>query len=84
MGETLSCRKFVEFLDEYLTNDLPPAQRDTFNEHLAACPSCVVYMKTYQESIRLGRRALRETDEALPRGVPEQLVQGILAARRKG
>lgn len=79
----VTCRQFVEFLADYLAGELPPVQRDEFNAHLAACPSCVSYMKTYQETIRAGRAALAATDEPLPEGIPEELVQAILAARSR-
>ena len=77
----VTCRDFVEFLDQYLANGLPASQREEFNGHLAACPSCVAYMKSYEQTIQLGRRALRATDEPLPAEVPEELIQAILAAR---
>lgn len=80
----LTCREFVEFLDAYRAGQLPEARRGEFNAHLAACPSCVAYMKTYEASIEMGREALRSSDDSVPAAVPEALVQAILAARRKG
>ena len=77
----VTCRDFVEFLDQYLANGLPVSQRDEFNGHLAACPSCVAYMKSYLQTIQLGRDALRDADEPVPAEVPEELIQAILSAR---
>jgi anti-sigma factor RsiW len=48
--------------------------------HLASCPSCVAYMKSYRATWRLGQDALRG-DEPAPADVPEDLVRAILAAR---
>lgn len=79
----VTCRQFVEFLDAYLANELPPAERAEFNGHLAACPSCVSYMKSYEQAIRLGQDALRGTEEPVPVDVPEELIQAILAARNR-
>jgi anti-sigma factor RsiW len=77
----LSCREFVEYLYDYLLGTLPPECTARFNEHLAACPSCVAYMKTYEASIRMGRSALSPSDDRVPADVPEELIQAILAAR---
>ncbi len=79
----VSCREFVEFLDDYLAGALAGDRLVTFNDHLAACPSCVAYMKTYQEAVRLGKAALPPSEDPLPADVPEDLVQAILLARTR-
>jgi anti-sigma factor RsiW len=79
----VTCREFTAFLADYLAGELPDLQREQFHAHLAECPSCVAYMRTYQETIRLGRAALRPADRDVPAEVPEELVQAILAARRR-
>ena len=83
MSQALTCREFVDFLDDYLSGSLPPGKRAAFNEHLAVCPSCVAYMKTYQVSVRLGKAVLTRSEATLPEGVPEELVLAILAARKR-
>jgi anti-sigma factor RsiW len=79
----VTCREFVEFLDAYLSGSLPEAERASFNDHLAQCPSCVAYMKTYQLSVRLGRAALTRSEDPVAGKAPEKLIQAILAARHK-
>jgi anti-sigma factor RsiW len=79
----ITCLEFVEFLDAYLAGELPPEQVAEFNNHLAGCPPCVTYMQTYQETVRLGKEALRTDDESLLAEVPEKLVEAILASRSK-
>ena len=81
MSAGVTCREFVEFLADYLSGDLPPRRRAVFDAHLAACPSCVAYMNTYQAAIELGKEAVRHSDEVVPEEIPEALVQAILAAR---
>lgn len=83
MSRTITCREFVAFLDDYLAGSLSEDRRAEFNRHLAECPSCVAYMKTYRAAIEMGRDALRRTGDPVPEDVPEALVQAILAARRK-
>jgi hypothetical protein len=69
--------------------DFAPCQatavaRARFEEHLAVCPDCVNYLHSYEETVRLGRAAFDEPDAPLPEGIPEDLVQAILAMRREG
>jgi anti-sigma factor RsiW len=79
----MTCREVVEFLAEYLAGELSPAQHKVFTEHLDACPECVAYLKGYEEAIRLGKAAFSDPDESVSDDVPEELVQAILAARRR-
>jgi anti-sigma factor RsiW len=81
MEPSLSCREFVEFLADYLAGGLPQERLDAFNAHLAACPSCASYMRSYLEAVRLGRLAARYGQPA-PEDVPAELIRAILAARR--
>jgi anti-sigma factor RsiW len=79
----MTCREFIEFLTEYRTGALSAEQRRIFDAHLAECPSCVAYLKTYEQTIRLGKLAYVEPEGAVPASVPEELVQAILAARKR-
>jgi anti-sigma factor RsiW len=78
----LSCREFVELLYDYLLGGLGAERTAEMNAHLAACPSCVAYLKSYEASIRMGRLALAASDDPVPAEVPEALVRAVLAARR--
>jgi len=76
----MTCKEFVDFLMAYLDGELPNEQASTFRSHMGDCPSCEVYLDQYGDSIRMGKLAC-DRDE-LPAGVPEELVQAILAASR--
>jgi len=78
----ITCRMFVEFLMNYLEGDMPAEERNRFDAHLAVCEACVDYMKSYQETVRLGKEAFRDLDAEVPPDVPEDLVKAILSARR--
>jgi anti-sigma factor RsiW len=80
LASELSCRDFVEFLDDYLEGGLEPARRAVFERHLAVCRDCVAYLDSYREVVRLA--ALSGGAPQPPGGTPEELVQAILAARR--
>jgi anti-sigma factor RsiW len=79
----MNCREFVEFLWRYIEDDLAPAERVTFDDHLARCPHCVKYLHSYQETIRIGKVAFTPSEETVPAEVPEDLIKAILASRSK-
>jgi anti-sigma factor RsiW len=83
MDSSLRCRGFVEFLDDYLSGRLSAGERRRFDAHLATCPSCVAYMRTYSQAILMGRGALLVPEAPRAGDAPEELVRAILAARER-
>jgi anti-sigma factor RsiW len=78
----VTCRQFVEFLSDYLSNELPAATHQDFEWHLGRCPDCVRYLATFKTTIALCRKAFEPLDREVPAEAPEELIQAILAARR--
>jgi hypothetical protein len=74
----ITCHQLVDFIMSYLDDELPAAQRAEFDRHMAVCPSCVDYLKTYEKTVVLARSSV---DEGVPDEVPESLIEAILAAR---
>ena len=64
----------------YLDGELPSEQREEFDRHMVACPSCVDYLKTYEKTVELAKTC---GNDPVPDDVPESLVQAILEARKK-
>ena len=79
----MNCREFVEFLMGYLEGELPERQKGVFEQHMDDCPTCVTYLDTYRETVRLGREVCSEPEGPVPDDVPEGLVRAILAARQE-
>jgi anti-sigma factor RsiW len=81
MRETdeMTCREVSDFLGAYLAGELPAGERTRFDEHLVECPDCRTYLRQYEATRELCRGALDAG--AVDAGVPEELVQAILAAR---
>ena len=77
----ITCREFIEFLMDYLEAALPEEQRREFDLHMAMCPACVAYLKSYRQTVAAGKTALAGPDERLPEEIPDELVRAILAAR---
>jgi hypothetical protein len=78
----VKCYEFVEFIADYTGDGLAPGVRTAFERHLRLCSACRRYLDHYLQSLALGRRAFDADDTALPASVPEELIAGILLARR--
>lgn len=81
---SMTCREFVNFLLEYLSGDLARRERAEFEQHLAECPDCSIYLRSYRETIKLGKAVFAELDTPVPHDVPEELIRAILASRGRG
>jgi anti-sigma factor RsiW len=77
----VTCREFADFMMDYLSNELAAESRTQFEHHLGLCVNCWKYLRSYEETVKLGKRAFDDEDSALPAEVPEDLVKAILAAR---
>ena len=73
----VTCRKLVEFLDDYVGDRMSPFRRAQFNLHLKLCRPCREYLESYKQARSLSGEALSE--ENLPaEPMPEAMVQTIL------
>ncbi len=81
----LTCREFIDVIMAWVDDALDPATRTEFDEHLAACVDCANYLRSYQLTVSLGKRAYApgDLDGPVPDDVPEELVQAVLAARKR-
>jgi predicted anti-sigma-YlaC factor YlaD len=75
-SQPLTCKQLVELVTDYLEGALAPSDRSRFDEHLAGCPYCRIYLDQMRQTIRvLGHLP----EEAIP---PEAL--DALLARFRG
>jgi anti-sigma factor RsiW len=77
---SLKCREVIEFLDRYIADELPAGQRREFDWHLRLCRSCRAYLRTYRETILLGKKTHAGTGKDAAGEIPEELVAAILAS----
>ena len=73
------CLEALEELSEYLAGELPPQQRARLDEHLAECVACRDYLRSFEQTIRLGKAAWQESE--LASQMPEELIRAILVSR---
>jgi len=52
-AEALSCQELTELVTDYLEGALPPAERSRFEEHLAECGNCEIYLEQIRATIRV-------------------------------
>lgn len=60
-GELLTCQELVELVTLYLEDALPQRGRQRFEEHLAACEGCAVYLDQMRTTIDLVGRLSPES-----------------------
>jgi hypothetical protein len=54
----ISCSQLVDYCMDYLGGTLAPADRESFDGHLAYCPECVKFFETYKKTPEVSREAL--------------------------
>ena len=77
----MNCRDIIEFLAEYLDGELSVTTHVEFERHLAICQSCVAYLATYRETIRVSRFVSAQKSDLLD-DAPEELIEAILHSRQ--
>lgn len=78
--ERLSCKAFIEFLDDYLVGTQDPAVRAAFAAHIESCECCGCYLEHYKKTIDAAKRCCCNRRDPMPE-VPEHLIDAILKAR---
>jgi anti-sigma factor RsiW len=76
----MTCRQGVDFLIDYLEGTLPAESRALVDAHVAGCPRCVAFIRSYGDTPRLLRDA---TTQRLPADARESLQAFLRAERRR-
>ena len=79
--EYVTCEEVITFLLDYLAKELTDEEEREFERHLALCPSCVAYLRTYREAVRLGRAAFEGESGERPPELGAELTRAILRLR---
>ena len=76
----MSCKELVNLMADYLEGQLDPGVARDLDQHLADCPPCLNFLKTYRVTTRLIREIACED---IPPELEERL-QKFLRERLKG
>lgn len=79
--EYITCEEVITHLLDYLSRELAPVEEREFERHLEICPSCVGYLKSYLQTVRLGRIAMQNELQGPPPELAPELVHAILSSR---
>lgn len=66
----LRCRDVGQLLYDYVEGRLEPPIRQQLEQHLADCPGCLAFIKTYQQTIQLSKTL---PPEAMPPELQQKL-----------
>ena len=72
----MTCQELIEFLTDYLDDQLPQSQRLAFEFHLTLCRDCRAYLHNFKTTIAAAKQSGDE-----PAEMPEDLVKAILNSR---
>ncbi len=65
----LTCKQFVELVTDYLEGALSEADHERFEQHVADCDSCPIYVEQIQQTIRMAGALTEESLSPEARGV---------------
>ncbi len=72
----MNCRRCIDLLIDYVSGEMSDDERNHLKQHLDRCPPCLVYMQTYEATIKLTRELPREAP------IPPEFEQRLIAFLR--
>lgn len=82
MPMMVTCKEANEFIDDYLSGELPAKQRLVFEWHVRLCTGCKDYLDRYRRSIDLCRESFYDADGEDQQQIPDRIIEAITAAKR--
>jgi hypothetical protein len=76
MRHDITCKDCVDLLLDYLEEQLAPEAKKKLDDHLAACPPCIHFVKTYRVCSELAIK-LRDQQVQIPLEVENRLKSFI-------
>jgi anti-sigma factor RsiW len=81
-NDGITCKEFISALVDYLARELPAKDDEQMELHLEVCPDCVKYLRSYDVTIKLGKKALAENDDESGE-LSDEFVKVVLSATKK-
>lgn len=77
----MTCEEMIDFVVAWREDRLPPEVKAIFDAHMAACPCCEKFLNNYCTTASFSEH-LSKCSDLQDEDCPEELIQGILAARK--
>lgn len=74
----VTCREFLNWLNEYLCESKDPECQKRVEEHITACPNCWVIFDTTKKTLQVYKGQSQE-----PEHLPEPMQKRLMAALQK-
>ena len=76
----LTCKQFLQDLDEYLENSLDPDEYAQLQKHVSECPNCFVVCDTTRKTLRV----IKGMDcKPVPADIRDRLMEAIQRKMQK-
>ncbi len=75
-----TCQEFVELATEYLEGKLAPSEQTRFEEHIAVCEGCSMYLEQMRQTIQITGKL---TEESIPEEVQESVLRAFRGWKRE-
>jgi predicted anti-sigma-YlaC factor YlaD len=72
MRRDITCKDCVDLLTDYFEEQMSPEAKQKLDQHLADCPPCINFFKTYRACTELAKR-LRDQQVQIPLEVENRL-----------
>lgn len=82
MEDTMSCRRLIDSLADYVAGTLEVREREVVEAHLVRCRTCVDYLRGYRQTIRITKDVCAPR-EGVAEAMPTELVDAVLGATTK-
>ncbi len=76
-----SCQEVAQLLIDYVDETLSPDLHAQLTAHMADCPPCLAFMRTYRQTVRLSKEL---TCDGMPEAVRMRLESFLRRTRREG
>lgn len=76
----MTCRELNDSLLQYTSGELAPETRRDLERHLAGCPPCVAYVRSYREMLRQVQPGADLLDQLTAGEAVDELADAILDA----
>ena len=79
----ITCQEFNDFIFNYTEGLLSENQTNRFERHMAFCPTCRNFLKSYIAAYKAGKLLLPYNDLDVPSVVPKDLLEAINSSTKE-